>query len=528
MKLHSFLSVLLASSGLVALCSSCSHDSHDHEPKAQAQASEPEPVRHLRFGKQWLVFLEHPPLVKSQPARFLAHFSVLESGEPVREGRVQILLGEQRIETDKPAREGLFIPEGAVAVSGKQRLQVVLENGPLREVFDLGIVEVHENERLVPTAQTESAADAVGFTFEQQWSVGLLVRPAGEGEVRLQREFPGVLEFDDNAKATVSAGVGGLLVAIEGQRLPRAGERVEQGTLLGWIEPLLSASDAAQLRVWELEARLLEQESAHELELARVQLALAEREQVRAAGARERGLATQAQEDQARSVVAEARLRLEAATTRREALKAREALRTALRVPVSAPISGVISEWCAVPGEQVQPGDAIARLVDPQRVRVRAHIPEEALGTADSWQALELSPVLLESAPVRAERAELVLTAELDRSTRSLAGLLRPRELPSAWKPGMLLSIRATQALTSLPVTVPAQALVLDQGLSTVYVMVGGEQFQRRVVKVGARDSQRVAILSGLSAGEQVVTRGAHFVRLASMAPEGFGHGHAH
>lgn len=289
MKPHSFLSVLLASSGLVALCSSCSHDSHDHEPKAQA--SEPEPVRHLRFGKQPMPDLEHPSLVKSQPARFLAHFSVLASGEPVREGRVQILLGEQRMETDKPVRDGLFIPEGAAAVSGWQKLQVVLENVTLREAFDLGIVEVHENERLVPAAQPGSPADAVGSGFKQQRSVGLLVQPAGEGGVRLRQEFPGVLEFDDNANATVSAGVGGLLAALEGQRLPSAGERVEQGSQLGWIEPLLSGSDAAQLRVWELEARLLEQESAHELELARVQLALAERELARSAGARERGLA---------------------------------------------------------------------------------------------------------------------------------------------------------------------------------------------------------------------------------------------
>ena len=249
MKPHSFLSVLLASSGLVALCSSCSHDSHDHEPKAQA--SEPEPVRHLRFGKQPMPDLEHPSLVKSQPARFLAHFSVLASGEPVREGRVQILLGEQRMETDKPVRDGLFIPEGAAAVSGWQKLQVVLENVTLREAFDLGIVEVHENERLVPAAQPGSPADAVGSGFKQQWSVGLLVQPAGEGGVRLRQEFPGVLEFDDNANATVSAGVGGLLAAIEGQRLPSAGERVEQGSQLGWIDPLLSGSDAAQLRVWE-------------------------------------------------------------------------------------------------------------------------------------------------------------------------------------------------------------------------------------------------------------------------------------
>jgi RND family efflux transporter MFP subunit len=525
-KLLSLLSALIVPPVLFALLPACSHDHHDHEQ--QAQAAEPEPMRHLHFGKQVMLFLEHPPLVKSQSARFLAHFSIVESGEPVRAGRVQVLLGEKKLEAGKPARDGLFIPEGAGDFAGKQKLVVILEDGTLREEFDLGLVDVYESANSVPASEEGAPGNAIGYLLEQQWSVGLLVRAAGEGMVRTQREFSGVLELDDNARAYVSAGLGGLFVAMDGKSMPRVGDRIEQGTQLGWIEPLLSGNDATQLRIWELEARVNEQNAAHELERARAQLELAEREQARTVGAHERGLATQSQQDQAQTAAIEARLRVEAATLRQAVLKGRATPPSAFRVAVIAPISGVVSEWAAVPGALVEAGDHLAQLVDPQRLRVRMRIPEDALGAVDRWQSLEISSALLESNPVLGERKDLVLTAEVDSATRTLAALLRPRNLPSTWKPGLLLSVSATETMKSAPVTVPTGALVMDQGMATVYVMLGGEQFQRRVVKLGSRDAQHVEILSGVTAGERVVTRGAHFVRLASMAPEGFGQGHAH
>lgn len=75
---------------------------------------------------------------------------------------------------------------------------------------------------------------------------------------------------------------------------------------------------------------------------------------------------------------------------------------------------------------------------------------------------------------------------------------------------------------------IPLEAVVPDQGLATAYVQVAGEAFERRVLKLGARDGTHVEVLSGVVPGERVATRGSHYVRLASMAPEGFGHGHAH
>jgi membrane fusion protein, heavy metal efflux system len=70
---------------------------------------------------------------------------------------------------------------------------------------------------------------------------------------------------------------------------------------------------------------------------------------------------------------------------------------------------------------------------------------------------------------------------------------------------------------------------VLDEGgLSVVFVMIGGESFERRQVRLGAREGDWVEVLDGLTPGQRVVSRGAYLVKLASTGTAQIGHGHAH
>ena len=78
-------------------------------------------------------------------------------------------------------------------------------------------------------------------------------------------------------------------------------------------------------------------------------------------------------------------------------------------------------------------------------------------------------------------------------------------------------------------VAVPARAIVDEDGLAVVYVKLGGEAFQRRVVRLGPSDGSWTIIASGVAVGEQVVVEGAYQVRLASLGDiEISDHGHPH
>ena len=64
---------------------------------------------------------------------------------------------------------------------------------------------------------------------------------------------------------------------------------------------------------------------------------------------------------------------------------------------------------------------------------------------------------------------------------------------------------------------VPAAAVLEEDGLAVVYVKVGGEAFQRRVVELGPSDGSWTIVAAGVESGEQVVTTGAYQVKLASL-----------
>lgn len=77
-------------------------------------------------------------------------------------------------------------------------------------------------------------------------------------------------------------------------------------------------------------------------------------------------------------------------------------------------------------------------------------------------------------------------------------------------------------------ISVPETALVEEQGVYFVYVHPDEDCYQKREVKVGASDGERVEILSGLAPGDVVVTQGAVRVKLAGAGKSIPGHTHNH
>lgn len=75
---------------------------------------------------------------------------------------------------------------------------------------------------------------------------------------------------------------------------------------------------------------------------------------------------------------------------------------------------------------------------------------------------------------------------------------------------------------------IPLSSLIEEQGHFFVYVQMGGERFQKRELKLGAHDGVNVQVLSGLSEGERVVSKGGYQIKLATAAGTLPAHGHEH
>ena len=146
-----FLLVLIVPLFLLAGCTSSS-------PPAET-AETLEAIATTRWTGKTELFMEHPPLVAGQNARFAVHLTDLRSFRALTEGRVTVELraANGRVETfktDAPSRPGIFginvKPNGV----GTFSMVVRLDSAALKDAHEAGQVQVYVN--------AQAAAEAPG------------------------------------------------------------------------------------------------------------------------------------------------------------------------------------------------------------------------------------------------------------------------------------------------------------------------------------------------------------------------------
>ncbi|MFZ1538176.1 MAG: efflux RND transporter periplasmic adaptor subunit, partial [Chromatiaceae bacterium] len=200
-------------------------------------------------------------------------------------------------------------------------------------------------------------------------------------------------------------------------------------------------------------------------------------------------------------------------------------------IQVRAPIAGTLAEILVAAGSYVEEGDAMFHVVDTERLWLEASVAEADLGRLPdprgAWFAVEGFDQTFAIDPD--EGGQVVAFGNMVDPVRRTVPLVF--ELPNPndlLRVGMFAEVRVWAGESVDDLAVPTSAIVDEAGQDVVYVMLGGESFERRVLRLGIRDGDYVQVLSGLEPGERIVTRGAYLVRLAGASPDAAGHGHAH
>jgi RND family efflux transporter MFP subunit len=197
------------------------------------------------------------------------------------------------------------------------------------------------------------------------------------------------------------------------------------------------------------------------------------------------------------------------------------------RVPVSSPISGNLVESRAVAGQYVDGGEMLFRVVDLHRVWVKGNVFEQDLHTVKSLVGGDLELPGLEK--INLEPTSLVtIGTVIDASTRTLPIIFEVENHKGLIKLGSLGRLDFITSETVEGLAVPRSAVLLEENRTVVYVQLGGETFERRIVKTSWEDLEWVKVIEGLEPGERIVTVGAYDVALAGRSTEVPVHGHVH
>ena len=204
------------------------------------------------------------------------------------------------------------------------------------------------------------------------------------------------------------------------------------------------------------------------------------------------------------SDVDEARLRLDNA-------RAQVATKQAVigKKLITSPFAGWLGIRQVDLGEYLQPGAAIVPLETLDPIYVDYSLPERHLGQISIAQAIEIK---VQAFPDETFTGLIsAINPGIDPGTRSLR-IRATLENPQArLHPGMFAEVRTVLPLRPAVLTLPQTAITYNPYGDTVFVILqedSATRVQRRQVETGGVRNGRVEIVSGLQAGEQVVTVG--------------------
>jgi Cu(I)/Ag(I) efflux system membrane fusion protein len=171
---------------------------------------------------------------------------------------------------------------------------------------------------------------------------------------------------------------------------------------------------------------------------------------------------------------------------------------------IYSPISGVVTKKDVVEGMRLDAGAMPYEIVDLSQVWVLADVYEGELRHVKVGMSATLT---LNAYPNRVFKGRVqFIDPLLDPKTRTVKVRLAFPNSTGELKPEMFGEV-VLQGATREGLKIPADAVIDSGTKNVVFVALGEGKFQPREVKLGDSDGQTVEVVSGVSEGEQVVTR---------------------
>lgn len=196
---------------------------------------------------------------------------------------------------------------------------------------------------------------------------------------------------------------------------------------------------------------------------------------------------------------------------------------------ITAPIGGYVKNILVKEGDYVSIGQPLVSVTQNRRLFLRAEVSEKyysylsGITSANfktaynnhAYSLKELNGKLLSFGKSSSENSFYVpVTFEFDNKGNII--------------PGSYVEVYLLSSPIKNAIALPRTAITEEQGTFFVYIQLDEEGYKKQEVTLGADNGKSVQILSGVKAGDRVVTEGAYQVRLASATNAIPAHSHEH
>lgn len=299
----------------------------------------------------------------------------------------------------------------------------------------------------------------------------------------------------------------------EAAAIPVKGEPVTRGDMNAYIETYsrleaerqvtvlarttglvetLAAEEGDQVRQGQVLVRLNKDELRLNWQQAKESLADANANYDRIKALHERSMVSQSEYEAAR-------LRLD-----NDKIDFKEAELNLSYADIAAPIAGVITQRAVELGDLVRGNEEVFVIADRDPLLVRIYAPEQRMYQLHPGQE---ATIAVEALPDTTFRGRIrMISPEVNPASGTVKVTLEVADT-GVLKPGMFATVRIITEQRPQTLIIPKKALILETDEDDVFVIKGGA-VRRASVELGLVEGDQVEVVSGLSAGDQVVTVG--------------------
>jgi cobalt-zinc-cadmium efflux system membrane fusion protein len=189
-----------------------------------------------------------------------------------------------------------------------------------------------------------------------------------------------------------------------------------------------------------------------------------------------------------------------------------------------APISGKIVEANAVLGAMVDQGSEILTIMNSNLLRVDAEIYEKDIAKIRVGQQVE---VRVQAYPDETFMGRIQYVSDIFKEdTRTTTVYTEVANTDYKLKPGMFADIKIHLNHHDQVLALPRSAILDDKDIELVFVR-RGDEYVPLIVETGIHENDYIQILSGIQAGDLVVTNG-NFQLKSKMYEDTMSKGHVH
>jgi len=171
---------------------------------------------------------------------------------------------------------------------------------------------------------------------------------------------------------------------------------------------------------------------------------------------------------------------------------------------IRAPFSGKIENVSVELGSFVSYGTVLSQLIDNSSLKINVYLSEQEAFKLKRGQQVMINSVVLSQSKIG---KITMISDKADGSGKFLAEIGFSNDDKEQLKAGIIADVHFAVDETKTGLSIPVNALLASSKDAKVFV-INGDKAEERKIKTGIITADKVEVLDGLTAGEQVVVSG--------------------